>query len=898
MNLNLSNVLQVFQSSSSRSTAPKPPANPARSPTAKTSAPTPSQLGLFKGQAIVEQPISPDRSGRVRFKASRWFARCDQPLSIASGEVVDVIGVQNITLLVEPAVLLTASKNGLARLQAALMRDDRLFPLESANAVAVASEAQIAMRLAEIHQNQPIALELWQRFVSGKPVSAKTFKLCCQVLELNWQSVAGYSDAEANQKPAVEADEAKAQQLQVEPDTDLSFVGRAESIADLNQLVQRGAQMIALLGEGGIGKTILAQQYFEQANYDLVLECWMAKETKNITAAEGVVLRWLKQHFQEDPAHTFSAALEQLKHHLRAKNDSRKIGVLIDNLEPAIDRNGCFLAAQRDYAALLETLADPALNCVVLLTSREPLHESALIKSIQGRMPLQPYVLSGLDRAAWRQFFEHGQIATESPVFSELHRVYSGNPKAMRILSSAIRLDYDKDIGAFWQEHRANLLNNADLKDLVSSQFDRLQQLYPDAYQLLCRMACYRFQEVATVPMEALSCLLWDVPPTQHRGIARFLRDLFLVEVDNEEYRLHPMIHVKALSILRATPREWERANRKAADFWTARVATIATVADATVAAEAYRHYIHLSDWDSAAATLLYGRDSQWEKSEPLGISFYRLGLLQRMISAIERVVDHLTPGYSLCRLYNILGDLFWLTGEIHRSAACNQKSYEMAIEFGLIDLEIQSLFDIGLCKLGLWELEEAAEFFDTVSAQATHSESHRYAAYSWFCLAYLHSCQGHRETAQQFAQQVVDDYAVASSGVWSRGYSLLFLGQTLLNVGDLDKAQQMYTLAKDYAEQSHYTQVKAEALNGLAMLCRERQDFRGAIANHQAAAELLDRLGAKSDLAEVHYELGLTYQRMDELDESRQCFEAAIALFQEMNAPKQVQRVEQAARG
>ena len=893
MNLNLSNVLQVFQSSSARSSVPKPPANPARSSTAKTPSPTPSQLGLFKGQAIVEQPISPDRSGRVRFKASRWFARCDQPLTIASGEVVDVIGVQNITLLVEPAVLLTASKNGLARLQAALMHDDRLFPTESITSVA--SEGQLAMRLAEIHQNQPIALELWQRFVSGKPVSAKTFKLCCQVLELDWRSVAGYSDKEANRKPTVEADEANAQQLQVEPDTDLSFVGRAGAIADLHQLVQRGAQMITLLGEGGIGKTILAQQYFEQSKYELVLECWMAKEAEHITPAEGVVLGWLKQHFQEDPAHTFSAALAQLKHHLQAKNDSRKIGVLIDNLEPAIDRNGCFLAAQRDYAALLETLADPALNCVVLLTSREPLRESALIKSIQGRMPLQPYVLSGLDQAAWRQFFDYGQIATESPVFSELHRVYSGNPKAMRILSSAIQLDYDKDIEIFWQQHRANLLNHADLKDLVSSQFNRLQQLYPEAYQLLCRMACYRFQEVATVPMEALSCLLWDVPPTQHRAIARFLRDLFLVEVDDDEYRLHPMIHVKALSILRATPREWERANRKAADFWTARVTTIATVADAMIAIEAYRHYLHLSDWDSAAATLLYGRDSQWEKSEPLGISFYRLGMLQRMIRAIERVIGRLAPGYSLCRLYNILGDLFWLTGAVHRSADCNQKSYDMAIEFGLKDLEIQSLFDIGLCKLGLWELEESREFFDIVSAQATHSESHMYAVYSWFCLAYLHSCQGNREVAQQFAQQVVDDYAVIS-GVWSRGYSLLFLGRTLLNLGDLDKAQQMYTLAKNYAEQSQYTQVKAEALNGLAVLCRERQDFRGAIANHQAAEQLLDRLEAKSGLAEVYYELGLTYQRMDELDESRQNFEAAIALFEEMNAPNQVRRVQQAA--
>ena len=85
-------------------------------------------------------------------------------------------------------------------------------------------------------------------------MSSKTFKLCCQVLTLNWQSLVGYSDRDAHQEPTVEADVAKAQQLQVAPDANLSFVGRAEAIADLNQRVQSGAQMIALLGEGGIGQ--------------------------------------------------------------------------------------------------------------------------------------------------------------------------------------------------------------------------------------------------------------------------------------------------------------------------------------------------------------------------------------------------------------------------------------------------------------------------------------------------------------------------------------------------------------------------------------------------------------------------------------------------------------------
>jgi tetratricopeptide (TPR) repeat protein len=103
-----------------------------------------------------------------------------------------------------------------------------------------------------------------------------------------------------------------------------------------------------------------------------------------------------------------------------------------------------------------------------------------------------------------------------------------------------------------------------------------------------------------------------------------------------------------------------------------------------------------------------------------------------------------------------------------------------------------------------------------------------------------------------------------------------------------------MYQLAQDYAEQSRYTQVKAEALNGLAVICRERRDFKGAIANHLAANRLLERIEAKGDLAEVNHQLGLTYLRMNEVAEGRSCLQTAINLFQQMKAPKQMERVQQ----
>ncbi|MDX2099892.1 MAG: NfeD family protein [Leptolyngbyaceae cyanobacterium bins.59] len=64
-----------------------------------------SSLPLFSNrlekEAIVTTTIAPYKSGRVKFKGSFWFARCDQNVKIGPGEMVHVVGLKDFTLLVE-----------------------------------------------------------------------------------------------------------------------------------------------------------------------------------------------------------------------------------------------------------------------------------------------------------------------------------------------------------------------------------------------------------------------------------------------------------------------------------------------------------------------------------------------------------------------------------------------------------------------------------------------------------------------------------------------------------------------------------------------------------------------------------------------------------------------------
>ncbi|MEY3870265.1 MAG: hypothetical protein RLZZ338_4159 [Cyanobacteriota bacterium] len=53
-------------------------------------------------EGIVDQAIYPYRKGRVYYNGTWWPARCPENVTLAPGEVVEVIYIENITVWVRP----------------------------------------------------------------------------------------------------------------------------------------------------------------------------------------------------------------------------------------------------------------------------------------------------------------------------------------------------------------------------------------------------------------------------------------------------------------------------------------------------------------------------------------------------------------------------------------------------------------------------------------------------------------------------------------------------------------------------------------------------------------------------------------------------------------------------
>jgi tetratricopeptide (TPR) repeat protein len=636
-----------------------------------------------------------------------------------------------------------------------------------------------------------------------------------------------------------------------------------------------------------------------------VIRLEMGLESGNVTPAEEKVSQILRKEFDEEPSRDFQTNLEILKEKLSDK--LRPIGVLIDNLEPALDANFRFLEKLRGYEDLLRILGDRDVCSFTLITSRRSL--------IVQRVKVHEYSLQGLDIEAWREYFHDCENGANSEDLEQMRDAYNGNAKAMEILHGAITNSerFDGNIAAYWNRNKDALLADSELETLILVEMDWLRDNQLDAYNLLCRIGCYRYQDVKTIPFDGLVCLLWDVDESQKTIVVGCFSKNSLVSEIKNEYFLHPYVREFAKSRLIKNQIDWEIANHKAANFWTNSITVIRTVEDCIQAFEAFYHLLSIEDWGNAAQIVIQNRKNDFQDykdGERLGFSLQRLGLTEYR-KIFEQLIEKIDKDEILVSMNHMIGQLMQAEGYSKRAIPYFQETANIASRLKWEEGQISAMYAVGICQIELWNIEKSVEIYTAIVPRyldihglSKNIESNAHLSKVFVQLLFskniVNCTSDHQSSIDIFVNTLkyIEQIQLGLSH-HEKVINRLLAAKACENIGDYQEAKYFCNSAYEIASKGYSSQLQSRSLTFLASIYRNQRDFKSALTE---VSKGLNKISRKSmsgydfkyryELALALLELGLIHQDIGNISECNKYFDESQRIFMSIESLEQVNRV------
>jgi hypothetical protein len=263
------------------------------------------------------------------------------------------------------------------------------------------------------------------------------------------------------------------------------FVGRAEELTLLRRWVlEERRRLVAVLGFGGIGKTMLAAMLAEQEVPNFERVYWRSlRNAPPVTEWLAGAIGFLSDH-QLVPPPSESERINALLQILRA----RRCLLVLDNSETLFEpgqREGRYRTGMDGYGRVLQAVGETSHQSCLVVTSREAPPELAVFGD-----SVRALELYGLGTAEARALLAHKHVHGDDQAWVGLVDHYGGNGLALKIVGETIRQVYDGDMPAFLADVTATYGTVfGGIRRLLDAQVERLS---PIEHEVLKRLAVER----------------------------------------------------------------------------------------------------------------------------------------------------------------------------------------------------------------------------------------------------------------------------------------------------------------------------------------------------------------------------------------------------------------------